>query len=342
MRGSLERGWLDSPALAGNPLGDPARRELLVYLPPGYGAGGRRYPAVYFLHGFGSGVGSWTSFSGFVPTVPERLDRLVAEGVIPPCLGVFVDGWTALGGTQWIDSEAVGRYGTYVARDVVAHVDGAFRTVPDRLARAVAGRSSGGYGALVMGRSHGDVFAHLAAHCADACFEYCYLPDLPKAAAALLAHGDAAEWYAAMLRRAAETRPAGEDFTTTSVLAMAAHYSPRPGSPLGLELPFEPATGRLREEVWARWLEHDPVRFVPRSAAAFRELASVWIDCGTRDEFHLRWGARMVAEALAAAGVEHVHEEYEGGHFGTSYRYEASLAWLVPRLSAGAPGPAEP
>jgi S-formylglutathione hydrolase FrmB len=270
-----------------------------------------------------------------VPTVPERLDRLVAEGAIPPCLGVFPDGWTALGGTQWIDSEGVGRYGAYVARDVVAEVDAAFRTVADRLARAVVGRSSGGYGALAMGRTHGDVFAHLAAHCADAYFEYCYLPELPKAAAALLDHGDAAAWYAAMRRRAAETRPGGDDFTVTSVLAMAAHYSPRPGSPLGLELPFDAATGRIREEVWARWLAHDPVRFVPREAAAFRALASAWIDCGTRDEFHLRWGARMIAEALAAAGVEHVHEEYEGGHFGTAHRYEASLSWLVPRLATG-------
>ena len=49
----------------------------------------------------------------------------------------------------------------------------------------------------------------------------------------------------------------------------------------------------------------------------------------------LRWGARRIAEDLARLGVEHVHEEYEGGHFGTAYRYEASLRWLVPRLLGG-------
>jgi S-formylglutathione hydrolase FrmB len=333
VNGTLETVWLDSPALAGNPLGDPARRELLVYLPPGYEAGRERFPAVYFLHGFGSGVRAWTGFSGFAPTTPERLDALIAASAVPPCLGVFADGWTALGGTQWIDSDAVGRYGQYVARDLVGFVDSSFRTVSHRLARAVVGKSSGGYGALALGAFHAEVFGHLGAHSADAYFEYCYLPELPKAAAALLAHADAGAWFAAALRRAAETKLEGKDFAVVNVLAMAAHYSPRRGAPLGLDLPFEAETGRIREEVWARWLEHDPVRFVPRRAAAVRSLASVWIDCGTRDEFHLRWGARMVARELDRLGVEHVHEEFEDGHLGTGYRYAPSLAWLLPRLA---------
>jgi S-formylglutathione hydrolase FrmB len=114
---------------------------------------------------------------------------------------------------------------------------------------------------------------------------------------------------------------------------MAAHYSPRPGAPLGLELPFEPETARLRPEVWERWLAHDPVRFVPRHLDAFRRLSTAFVDCGTRDEFQLRWGARMVAGALRAAGVEVVHEEFDDGHFGIDYRYARSLAVIAPRLA---------
>jgi hypothetical protein len=113
---------------------------------------------------------------------------------------------------------------------------------------------------------------------------------------------------------------------------MAAAYSPRPGAPLGLELPFEPGTARLRDEVWARWLEHDPARFVPGALAAFRRLRSVYVDCGTRDEFNLRWGARRVVEALRAGGVEVAHEEFDDGHRGIDYRYGRSLAHLGPRL----------
>ena len=100
----------------------------------------------------------------------------------------------------------------------------------------------------------------------------------------------------------------------------------------GAALPFELPSGRIREEVWARWLEHDPVRFVPGALPSYRKLATVFVDCGAKDEFHLRWGARMVAEALRAGGVEVRHEEFEDGHMGIDYRYAASLRVIGPRL----------
>jgi acetyl esterase/lipase len=127
----------------------------------------------------------------------------------------------------------------------------------------------------------------------------------------------------------------GDDHAPLNVLAMAAAYSPRAGAPAGLELPFEPDTARLRPTTWERWLAHDPVRFVPASLPAFRRLSSVFLDCGTRDEFHLRWGARMVAESLRAAGVEVLHEEFEDGHRDLNYRFDRSLSWLLPRLRTG-------
>jgi pimeloyl-ACP methyl ester carboxylesterase len=274
MHGTLVELELDAPALAGNPLGDPGRRPLLVYLPPGHRPG---LPAVYLLHGFGGSARNWCNVSTFAPTVPERIDAAIAAGALPPFVAVFPDGATRLGGTQWIDAPAVGRYQTYVAR---------FGTRADRAARAVLGKSSGGYGALRMGRDRPDVFAHVACHSGDAYFEYCYLADLPKAAAA----------------------------------------------PLGLALPFELPSGRLRADVWARWLAEDPVRFVPASLDAFRRLATVFLDCGTRDEYHLRWGARMIADALRSGGVEVVHEEFEDGHGGINYRLDRSLAVIVPRM----------
>jgi S-formylglutathione hydrolase FrmB len=331
MLGRLEVREIEAPALRDNPLGDPSRRTVLVYLPPGGGAG---RPAAYFLHGFTGSALGWTNVSAFQPTVPERLDGLVASGSIPPLVGVFPDGFTALGGTQWTNAPAVGRYQDHVAEDVVAFVDGTFGTDPHPASRAIVGRSSGGYGALAMGRDRPDVFGHLGCHAADACFEYCFLPDLPRAAAALLGSGPA-EWLESMKARARETKLSGSDHPPLNVLAMAAHFSPNPEAPLGLDLPFDPETARIREEVWARWLEHDPVRFVPRRIDAFRRLRSVFLDCGTRDEFALRWGTRMVAESLRSGGVEVRHEEFEDGHQGTGYRFDASLRWLAPRLGRG-------
>jgi S-formylglutathione hydrolase FrmB len=330
MQGRLVELEIDSPALAGNPLGDPARRPLLVWLPPGGGAG---LPAVYFLHGFTGSARGWTNVSAFQPTVPERIDALVAGGALPPFVAVFPDGFTALGGTQWMDAPAVGRYQTYVAEDVVREVEARIGTLPRREARAIVGKSSGGYGALRMGRDRPDVFAHLACHAGDAYFEYCYLPDLPKAAAALAGAASPATWLEEMKRRARETKLASGDHPVLNVLAMAAHYAADPSAPLGLALPFELPAGRIRDDVWQRWLAEDPVRFVPAALEAYRRLETVFVDCGTRDEFHLRWGARMVVDSLRAGGVAVHHEEFEDGHMGINYRYDASLRLIAPRLA---------
>jgi S-formylglutathione hydrolase FrmB len=334
MNGRLLELELDSPALAGNSLGDPTRRPLLAWLPPGH-ADGTGLPAVYFLHGFTGSARSWLNVSPWSPTVPERLDALVSAGEVPPLVGIFVDGWTALGGSQWINSPAIGRYQDYLADDVVAFVERSLSTVPRAEARAIVGKSSGGYGALRMGRDRPEVFAHLACHAGDAGFDWCYGPDLPRAAAALLGSPDAAAWLQAAVRRAGETKLAGSDHPVLNVIAMSAAYSPDPAAPLGAALPFELPSGRLRPEVWARWLEADPVRFVPRALDAYRRLATVFIDCGTRDEYQLRWGARQVAEALRAGGVGVIHEEFEDGHMGINYRYDRSLRLLGTRLARG-------
>lgn len=330
MEGRLVTLELDSRALRGNPLGDPACRELRVYVPPG-DAGG--LPLVVFLHGFtGSGRG-WLSAAPFGPSVPERIDALITTGAVPPLVAAFPDGQTALGGTQWIDAPAVGRYQSYVAEDVVQQVEREIGTAPDRQLRAVVGKSSGGYGALCMARDRAATFAHVACHAGDACFEYAYLGDFPKAAAALLAAGgDVMNWLAGMKQRARATKLGSDDLHVVNVLAMAANYADDPDAPLQRLLPFDPQSGRLREEVWARWLAHDPARFVPRSLDAFRSLATLYVDCGTRDEFNLRWGARMVVDALRAGGVAVVHEEFEDGHMGIEYRYETSLRLLGARL----------
>lgn len=332
MNGTLEVHQLEAPSLVGNPLGDPSTRKLVVYVPAGYATTSAGLPAVYFLHGFSGTVEGWTNVSPFGVTVPERLDALVEAGKVPPFLGVFIDGWTALGGSQWINSEAIGRYQDYVADDVVRFVDAHYRTLASPTGRAVMGKSSGGYGSLAMVRDRSDVFAHVACHSGDSAFEYCYLGDFVKSAGPLLQAGGPDVWLKDFLRRSKETKGRGDDFPVINTLAMAASYSPRMGQPLNLELPFDANTARLKPDVWSRWLEQDPVRYLPKHLETFRKLKSVFIDCGSRDEYSLRWGTRMVEEELKKGGVDVVHEEFEDGHMGTSYRYARSVSYVVPRM----------
>lgn len=332
MKGTIQIVQLFSGSLEGNPLGDSSTRAMPVYLPPEYEGSSERYPVVYFLHGFtGSGT-SWLNTSPFTRNVPERLDFLISSGQLPPVIGVFIDGWTSLGGSQWLNSEGIGRYRDSVTKDVVNFVDRTFRTIAKGSARALVGKSSGGYGSLVISRFHPEIFSHIGVHSGDAGFEYCYLHELPQSAGPLLKAGGVEAWYRDFVQRCALTKMKSEDHAVINMLCMSAAYSPKRTEALGLELPIELTNGRLRIDVWNRWLVHDPVRFIPKHVDVYRKLRSIFIDCGTRDEFNLRWGARMISDEFKAAKVEHVHEEFEDGHMAINYRYDRSLLYLVPRL----------
>ena len=331
-RGHLDTRTMHCSALAGNPRGDPVDRPCAVYLPEAYVAGAARYPVVVLLHAFTGSVPGWFNTTPFVPGILDRLDALFAAGA-PPFLAVFPDGLTGLGGSQWIDSPGNGAYGQMIVQDVLGHVDRNYATLRSPGARAVAGRSSGGYGSWQLVRHFPGVFGHLASHSADAYFEYCYLPEFPRAASSIAGAGGVDAWWEGFERRVRETKMAGDDHAVLNVLAMAAAYSPDPAQPLGVALPFDLDTARIDERVWATWLAEDPVRFVERDPEPFRSLHSVFIDCGTRDEFGLRWGARMLARMVAGGRATVVHEEYEDGHMGTAYRFDRSLAFLAPRLA---------
>jgi hypothetical protein len=330
-RGQLDIRTIHCTALAGNPRGDPVDRPCAVYLPEGYDSRGKRYPVVLLLHAFMGSVPGWFNSLPFTPSILDRLDSLFAAGA-PPFLTVFPDGFTALGGSQWIDSPGNGAYGQMLVHDVLGHVDRTYATLRSPAARAVAGRSSGGYAGWQLVRRFPGVFGHMVSHSADAYFEYCYLPEFPKAASALLRAGGVQPWWDGFERRVRETKMGGDDHAVVNLLAMAAAYSPDPAQPLGVALPFDLATARIDQRVWATWLAQDPVRFVERDPEPYRALQSLFIDCGTRDEFGLQWGARMLARMVAGGRATVVHEEYEDGHMGTTYRFERSLAFVAPRL----------
>src|SRR3954447_18538097 len=210
---------VESHALDGNPLGDPAARRLAVWLPPSYaGDSTRRYPVIYWLAGY-SGTGEMM-FSGnpWQPGLGERLDRLVGSGAMGEAIVVAPDCFTRWGGGQDLDSPALGNYETHVVREVIAAIDARYRTVAGREARATGGKSSGGFGALVLAMRHPDLFSAVASHAGDMYFELSALPDLPVAARTLRRHGG----IAGFLRQfEAKDKKDGADFTTIMVLAEA-------------------------------------------------------------------------------------------------------------------------
>ncbi|HEV3015133.1 MAG TPA: alpha/beta hydrolase-fold protein [Actinomycetota bacterium] len=329
-RGRFEEQTVRSRVLEGNQLGDPHERPLWVYLPPGVGDDpGRRYPSVYVIQGYTGQVDMWWNRTALRPTVPELIDELFA-GAAAPAIVVLVDCWTSLGGSQFLNSPGTGRYLDYLCDEVVAFVDDRYPTLPAREHRGIAGKSSGGYGAMVAPMLRPDVFGGLASHAGDALFEYCYLPDMATATRALRDHYDGS--YERFLADFA-TRPAMSKETDGPLLniwAMAACYSAEPDGTV--TLPFDPATGRLRDEVWARWLALDPVRMAAGHADQLRSLRGIYLDAGRRDQFWLDLGAAAFSAELDALGIGHTFELVDATHSAIEYRYPTGLAFLAERL----------
>ncbi len=317
---------LASRVLRGNPLRDPSQRSLPVYVPPGYATSNARYPVLYALAGFtGRGV-QLLNPSGWGEPLDARLDRLQAAGRIGPMIVVFPDCFTRYGGSQYINSSAVGRYADYLLDEIIPFVDRTFRTLPTARHRGVFGKSSGGYGAFLHGMQRPDLFSAFASHSGDMAFEYCYFPDFPKLLVQLEKHGGERGFLRAF---AAAPRKTHDLIEAMNMFAMAACYAPNPRrKPFGFDLPFEPQSGAPRPDVWRRWLAYDPLRLVPHAAARLRRARLVFLDCGRRDEFNLQWGARQMSARLQSLGVRHTHEEFDDGHMDVSYRFDRSLPLL--------------
>jgi hypothetical protein len=333
LAGRFDEHAFESEVLKGNPLGDPHVRPLWVYAPPGYDdEPDRRYPSIYVIQGLTGQIDAWRNRMAFRKNFPELADELFASGESPPAVLVFVDAWTSLGGSQFIDSPGTGRYLTYMCDEIVPWVDERYRTLAGSEHRGIAGKSSGGYGAMVDPMLRPDVFGGLATHAGDALFEMCYLPDFRKSVRELR------DKYESSFEKFWEdfrSRPAfskDSDYHLLNDWCMAACYSADEDGTV--HLPYDVETGELRPEIWERWLAWDPVRMVAGHADALRSLKAIYIDCGKRDQFFLDLGAEAFRRELEKIGVTDVFFElFDATHSAIEYRYPLAVKYLAERLS---------
>jgi S-formylglutathione hydrolase FrmB len=312
-----------SEVLRGNPLGDPHERSLWVWAPAD---DARRYPSVYVIQGMVGQVDAWFNTEPWSASYPDRIEAMAPDAVV-----VLVDAFTAVGGSQYLDSEGIGNYHTYLCEEIVPFVDGNYPTLAAREHRGIQGKSSGGYGAMITPFLRPDLFGGLATHAGDALFEVCYARDFAPCVRALR-EGYGGSWdafWADFRSRPPLSKP--DDELLVNTYAMAAAYSNN-------ELPFDAETGERDPDVWERWLAFDPVERARTTEGreVLRNLRAVWIDSGRHDEYHLELCATAFHREVAAAGTpaENVHFElFPGTHRGLTWRYPLSLAFLVERLS---------
>lgn len=322
--GRVVRELIDAPSLRGNLLGDPAERDVLIYLPPGYDADdARRYPVVYLLHGYGAGPSSWLGEDGYEEMdLRVVLDGLIGRGAIAPLIVVMPDARTQLGGSWYADSPTSGNWERFVADDLVAFVDQRYRTRPGREQRGIAGQSMGGYGTMRLALHRPDVFGAALVMSPVNLVN----PDpfgTPAQAAAL-----------------SVTDPAQQDAPLLGLLmwSKAVAFSPdADAGPFHADLPFERTDGGIarRESVWRRWLDACLIPEVPTRAGALREVR-LRLEVGTRDPARRETAA--LAEALTAEGVPFAMAVFDGGHVaGVRARFEGPVFRFFDEAFADSP-----
>lgn len=326
-RGRVERLIIRSRALEGNAMGDPIERDVGVYLPYGFDSS-RHYPLLVEYAGYAnSGMGR-LSWKGFGENVPERLDRLIQEGM-PPAVVVFPDCFTRLGGNQYINTY-LGRYADFIREDVVPVVEQKFSCGGDGN-RACYGKSSGGYGALVHGMLYSDFWSGIGCLSGDMGFEMLFAPIMARALIILNQYENSIESFLQNFEH--NPNPKWSEIECLGFLCAAASFDPDPTCYLGIRLPLDPYTAERTPERWKNWLGYDPLVMVDRYESALNKLKLVYFDCGNRDQFNLQFGARRLHQILKQKGIQHSFEEFPGDHQNLDYRLDPCLQKLISVLN---------
>ena len=319
---------LDSDVLKGNMLGDPTRRIVDVYVPHGHD--GRGLPLLVDVVGFTAGGPAHTNWKNFGENLPERLDRLIASGEMPPVVCALPDCFTKLGGNQYINSAAMGRWADFLLQEAVPFVE---RTYGCGGAgkRGLFGKSSGGYGAIAHALLYPDFWAGAACHSGDMGFEWAYLPEMPAMLRALKPfNSDIKAWLDDFF---AKKKTNDKDIHILMNFAMCATYDPDPAAYMGVRLPVDLETCEVIPERWANFMRWDPVVMAETRGAGLKKMKAVYIDCGDVDQYNLVYGARRLHRLLARQDVAHVYEEFADNHSSVDYRMDTSLPILAKALA---------
>lgn len=327
-----------SDILKNNPLKDPYKRDIFIYLPDSYYKTKKHYPVVYLISGF-TGYGALNmNLSPYSENIKERLDRLIKRKKIREMIVVMPDCFTKYGGSQYVNSSATGRYEDYIVDEIVTFIDRRFRTIPELGSRCIMGKSSGGFGAMWLAMRHPDVFGLMVSHSGDAAFEYCYMKDFPDFIIQIQNYGKAHQAVRNFIRtQINKKQPKTRDFhNILNIIGMSACYSPNPKRrEYNFDLPFDIYSAEIIPEIWNKWLKFDPVRLVDKYKNNLSKLKLIFTDCGIRDEFHLQAGTRIFCNKLQRNKINFIHEEFNDGHMNIQYRYDVSLPIISEHVHTG-------
>jgi S-formylglutathione hydrolase len=322
--GRVEQITVHGKSLEGNLEADSPDRDATVYLPPSYTSDqNRRYPVVYLLHGYG---GREDTFTARLASLQESGDRLGAAQGYSEQIVVTPSAYTLHKGSMYSNSPTTGDWERFIAEDLVAYMDGHYRTLASRLSRGLAGHSMGGYGALRIGMKRPDVFMSL--YIMSAC---CLTPNRSPQPDAMAA-ADAIK-----TREQAEEAARGRGFGPSVNLASAAAWSPNPKNPpLFLDLPVK--DGKVRPDIVAKWVANSPLEMIGQHVEELKKYYAIAIEIGTKDT--LLASNKQLHDAMTRLRIPHYYEEYDGDH--TNKVRERIERSVLPFFSKNLVAPANP
>jgi S-formylglutathione hydrolase FrmB len=290
-QGTLEKIRVEGTSLVGNLAGDDYVRDVYVYLPPGYADSQKRYPVVYFLHGYGATAQTYVER---VLNLPTGADEAIGKGS-QEMIVVVPDAYTIYNGSMYGNSPTIGNWEAFIARDLVGYIDTHYRTLTDRANRGLSGHSMGGYGTLRIGMKYPNTFNALYA----------------MSSCCLLNQAPSLEAVEEQVSRMAAGSVKGARGFDNVLQAQAAAFAPNPQNPpYYFDWPFE--NGELRTDIARKWTANSPLVLIDQYVPALKSFSGLFLDVG--DEDNLAGSNRNLDASLTRLGVPHGWELYQGTH----------------------------
>ncbi len=306
---------LKSKALEGNYLNDPVEREILVFYPDKIVDNS---PLLIELAGLNGTPKLNNRFS-------QVLNKLYKKDLLKNAIIINPNFSTKYHVNQYINSPAVGNYDDFIINEIIPYMSDLYHTKNVGL----FGKSSGGFGAYTLAVNHPDVISGFADHFGDSCFEYVYIPDIPITYKEL--HNKSINEY--LNEKSKKEDLTDNEIRALNIIGMSAFYSYNEDSELKFDLPFERDTGSFKPDIWNKWIKYDPAKNVVNYISNLKKLKAIYLDVGTEDEYSLFIGMSTLHKKMEKNGIDHQYEEFKGGHFYNTTRYEESLPFLIKKLS---------
>jgi enterochelin esterase-like enzyme len=313
-----------SQALKKNPLSDPHERWVQVLTPKP----GPIEKVIYVLAGF-SGVGAkYFNVKFKEHNFPQVLDELSQKNLAPQKSAfVFVDAITFWGGSQFINSLGTGEYESFLVKEVIPTVEKLLGLKINGAHRCAFGGSSGGYGALHLCSKFPEVFSYAVAIAPDSFFEMSLLPEIYSAMPTIQKYGGVKAIRKEIKNGDFLSRR--DAFTVLNAIGMGTCYAPDPNQKDRVLWPIDSSTGELDGKVWSRWKKHDPIHFLKKREKKLKQVKSIYLDVGSKDQYFLQYGTRQIFKVLKAMNIKTKYNEFNGNHFDISNRRPQAYKWLL-------------